>query len=167
MVSTPDVRIRLPEKLDEDTIFPEIQITHGQKLQVDLQSVRLMNSFGIRNWNRWLLPFLETNPIEFIHVPMMILSLSSIVRSVFPQGSRVESFYVHYRSSKDDEIRLHFVPVEDVFHVPEQIQLAQKLEIYELDGLAQRLFAGFPNQVKIQPQLNEADFANFGIHQFL
>lgn len=167
MVSKPDVRIRLPEKLDEDTIFPEIQITHGQKLQLDLQSVRLMNSFGIRNWNRWLLPFFDTNPIEFIHVPMMILSLSSIVRSIFPQGSRVESFYVHYRGSEDDEIRLHFVPVKDVFHVPEQIQLIQNSEIYELDGLAQRLFVAFPNQVKIHSHLNEADFTHFGIHQIL
>lgn len=87
--------------IDEESTLPEVP--EGVKaVTVDLQFVKSINSYGIREWLNWVRPLAARAKIEFINCPKSIVLQFNTVEGFLPQGASVSSFYVPYFCEKCD-----------------------------------------------------------------
>lgn len=81
--------------IDEEASLPEVR-KDLKELTIDLQFVKSINSYGIREWLNWIRPLAERAKIEFINCPKGIVLQFNTVEGFLPLGATVSSFYVPY-----------------------------------------------------------------------
>lgn len=163
--TTQRTTLKIPSVVDESTHLPEVHVAVGDPVAIDLASLKLMNSAGIRHWIRWILPLTKSTKLSLVNCPMIFLNLSSIVMDVVPDGAEIESFILNYlHVSNDRELRLHVShpPQGGAFEVPELI-ITDSGEQYEFDGMLSKTFSRFRGRVNFQPSVKVSRFPELGL----
>ncbi len=81
--------------IDEDVDFSAFAIGGLNQIELDLNSVKSINSCGIREWIKWL----GTNSIAkmtYVNCPKIIIDQINMVDGFLPRNGQVLSFYVPY-----------------------------------------------------------------------
>lgn len=161
-----DQSIKMPPVVDETTQFPTISATPGESINIDMSSLQMMNSGGIRLWIRWVVPLTQTHQVRLDRCPMIFLNLSAIVMDVVPDKAVIGSFVLNYlHTDEDSEIRLLFNSKPGVkgFQVPEIVQGKTANDKFEFDGLVSKTFGRFKEPVNFIPSVPMADLPSLGI----
>ncbi|MBL7545881.1 MAG: hypothetical protein JNL11_18835 [Bdellovibrionaceae bacterium] len=88
-------KIVIAGTIDEDVDFTQYSLTGINQMEFDLNSVKSINSCGIREWIKWL----GTNSkakMTYINCPKIIIDQINMVDGFLPSNGRVLSFYVPY-----------------------------------------------------------------------
>lgn len=88
-------KITITGIIDEDVDFNEFSLNGINQMEFDLNSVKSINSCGIREWIKWL----GTNSkakMTYINCPKIIVDQINMVDGFLPQNGKVLSFYVPY-----------------------------------------------------------------------
>ena len=89
--------------LDEEATLPELDFSAFKELVLDLNSIRSINSYGIRSWLTWIKPIADTGmPIVFERVPSSVVFQFNMVKGFLPEGAQVRSVYVRFYCEKCD-----------------------------------------------------------------
>jgi hypothetical protein len=95
--------IELFDAIDEQSDFNKIPaITHPQVV-IDLKNVDMINSFGARNWIKWLRSLKSVETISLRKCPAIIVHLMNVLEGFKPSAAIVESVYVPYYCRNCDE----------------------------------------------------------------
>jgi hypothetical protein len=101
--------------IDEESRLPEVA-ANVTDLVIDLQFVKSINSYGIREWLNWIRPIAARAKINFVNCPKSIVLQFNTVEGFLPAGARVSSFYVPYFCEKCDRDK------SVLFHVGKEVQ---------------------------------------------
>tara|TARA_B110001454_G_scaffold219202_1_gene251945 strand:- start:23318 stop:23791 length:474 start_codon:yes stop_codon:yes gene_type:complete len=88
-------KITIAGVIDEDVDFNEFSLNGINQMEFDLNSVKSINSCGIREWIKWL----GTNSkakMTYVNCPKIIIDQINMVDGFLPQNGKVLSFYVPY-----------------------------------------------------------------------
>lgn len=88
-------KIIIAGTIDEDVDFAEYSIAGLNQMEFDLNSVKSINSCGIREWIKWL----GTNSkakMTYVNCPKIIIDQINMVDGFLPTNGKVLSFYVPY-----------------------------------------------------------------------
>jgi thiol-disulfide isomerase/thioredoxin len=95
--------------IDEDTNFPEVDLSGVASVQLDLNGIKSINSVGIREWLDWIRPVAEKAPIVLENCPKSMVFQFNMVDGFLPPQSSVKSFFVpFFCESCDKEQNLLF-----------------------------------------------------------
>jgi hypothetical protein len=81
--------------IDEDTDFSQFPLAGAPQIEIDLASLKSINSCGIREWIKWM----STAPaadITFNQCPKVIVDQINMVDGFLPTNANVKSFFVPY-----------------------------------------------------------------------
>lgn len=87
--------LQLSGVIDEDADFSSLSLKGVEDVYIDLDSVKSINSCGIREWIKWI----GTAPsakITYAKCPKVIVDQMNMVDGFLPANAKVESFYVPY-----------------------------------------------------------------------
>ena len=88
-------KISISGTIDEDVDFSVYSLGGLNQMELDLNSVKNINSCGIREWIKWL----GTNSkakMTYVNCPKIIVDQINMVDGFLPQNGKVLSFYVPY-----------------------------------------------------------------------
>ena len=88
-------KITIAGIIDEDVDFNEFSLNGFSQMEFDLNSVKSINSCGIREWIKWL----GTNSnakMTYVNCPKIIVDQINMVDGFLPHNGKVLSFYVPY-----------------------------------------------------------------------
>jgi hypothetical protein len=88
-------KITIAGIIDEDVDFNEFSLNGINQMEFDLNSVKSINSCGLREWIKWL----GTNSkakMTYVNCPKIIVDQINMVDGFLPQNGKVLSFYVPY-----------------------------------------------------------------------
>jgi hypothetical protein len=88
-------KITIAGIIDEDVDFNEFSLNGINQMEFDLNSVKSINSCGIREWIKWL----GTNSkakMTYVNCPKIIVDQINMVDGFLPKNGKVLSFYVPY-----------------------------------------------------------------------
>jgi hypothetical protein len=88
-------KIAISGTIDEDVDFTAYSLGGINQMEFDLNSVKSINSCGIREWIKWL----GTNSkakMTYINCPKIIVDQINMVDGFLPKNGQVLSFYVPY-----------------------------------------------------------------------
>ena len=112
----PDLLVALQGTIDEDVVFPEVPAGKFQKITLDLQNVKSINSVGIREWLNWITPLAQNADFLLDNAPKAMVLQFNMVEGFLPQRAQVRSFYVpFYSESADQEENVLFRVGNEVF----------------------------------------------------
>lgn len=90
------LRIEITGQLDEDAIFEEQSLGAADKIVIDLEKVKSINSCGIREWIKWIRSAKTDVPIELFNCPKVVVDQINMVAGFLPDNGVVRSFYVPF-----------------------------------------------------------------------
>ncbi len=94
--------VQLTGSLNEEVNFSQDLLKGASSLIFDFAEVTSINSCGIREWIRWIMPY-STVSIIYRNCPKIIVDQINMVDGFLPAAGMVESFYVPYYSDETDE----------------------------------------------------------------
>lgn len=81
--------------IDEDTDFSQFPLENAPQIEIDLASLKSINSCGIREWIKWM-GTAPTASITFNQCPKVIVDQINMVDGFLPANGKVQSFFVPY-----------------------------------------------------------------------
>lgn len=131
--------------IDENASFTGAILDGVKHLVIDLESVKAINSCGIRDWIQWLKTSPNDIKIEYRNCPKVIVDQINMIKGFLPQNTTVESFYVPYYSPDSDKEKmvLYRKGVDfksDSVDVQETYKDPETNEEFELDVIAEKYF---------------------------
>lgn len=81
--------------IDEDTDFSQFPLAGAPQIEIDLASLKSINSCGIREWIKWMSTAPAAN-ITFNQCPKVIVDQINMVDGFLPSNAKVQSFFVPY-----------------------------------------------------------------------
>lgn len=101
--------------IDEDVVFPVVDVAGQSQVTIDLMGIKTINSVGIREWLNWIKPLSESSSIVLMNCPKAMVFQFNMVEGFLPARSTVASFYVPFYCEKcDREDNVLFKVGEDV-----------------------------------------------------
>ncbi len=91
--------------IDEDVDFTGFPLGDAKDIQLHLQSVKSINSCGIREWIKWLGSSAAT-AVTFHECPKIIVDQINMVEGFLPANGKVQSFFVPYYSDDSGEEKM-------------------------------------------------------------
>lgn len=88
--------------IDEDASFPAVDASKFEKLIIDLNDVKAINSVGIREWLDWIRPLANKLQIVLKRCPKAMVFQFNMVEGFLPAKAQVTSFYVPFFCEKCD-----------------------------------------------------------------
>jgi hypothetical protein len=88
--------------IDEEVTLTSDILKGANTLIFDFAEVTSINSCGIREWIRWIMP-VATKSIIYRNCPKIIVDQINMVDGFLPNSGMVESFYVPYYSEDTGE----------------------------------------------------------------
>lgn len=87
--------LQLSGVIDEDADFSTLPLSGVEDVYIDLDSVKSINSCGIREWIKWI-GSASGAKITYAKCPKVIVDQMNMVDGFLPSNAKVESFYVPY-----------------------------------------------------------------------
>ena len=111
--------------IDEDMDFSQVNLEGITSLEIDLGSVKSINSCGIREWIKWI-SGLQSMQIFLKNCPKVIVDQINMVHGFLPSNAKVMSFYVPFfnddvGSEKDVLFEYGKDFTEEVVRIPDNI----------------------------------------------
>ena len=91
-----DVFLALKGSINETCNWPDLSGQPLGHLHIDLQEVRLINSFGCRDWANWITGFKASKGISLHNCPEVFTRQLNIFETLVPKSAVIQSFYVNY-----------------------------------------------------------------------
>lgn len=113
--------------IDEDVIFPSVDIAGIKQIVIDLQAVKTINSVGIREWLNWITPLASSVEMTLMNCPKALVFQFNMVEGFLPANAKVTSFYVpYYCESCDQEDNVLFQVGQDISLQNGTVQINKK-----------------------------------------
>jgi hypothetical protein len=106
-VAGDQLSLALEGLIDEDVVFPTVDLTGMKKIVIDLKGIKTINSVGIREWLNWIRPIGEKVEIVLQKAPKAMVFQFNMVEGFLPPRATVASFYVPYfceRCDREDNV---------------------------------------------------------------
>lgn len=87
--------IKFSGQIDEYCDFTDIKLPESNRITIDLKSIQMLNSVGLRSWVMWV-KTLNQQIIVLRHCPAVAVHQMNILDGFMPLKSIVESFEVPY-----------------------------------------------------------------------
>ena len=100
------LKIEIDGHIDEESVFPELDLGGVNKMVVNLDKVTAINSVGIREWIKWSKGLGSVATIEIHHCPKVVVDQVNMVAGFLPPNAKMESFYVPYYSDDSGEEKM-------------------------------------------------------------
>lgn len=135
--------IQLAGSLDEEVNLSQERLNGSNSLIFDFAEVTSINSCGIREWIRWIMPHISAS-IIYRNCPKIIVDQINMVDGFLPNSGMVESFYVpYYSDDTDEEKHILFTYgkeyTENGINYPESV-LDSKKQPMEIDVIESKYF---------------------------
>jgi hypothetical protein len=88
--------------IDEDVVFPVIDLTSAKKINIDLKAITSINSVGIREWLDWIRPLADKALVTLVNCPKAIVFQFNMVEGFLPAKAVVGSFFIPFFCEKCD-----------------------------------------------------------------
>ena len=111
-----------------------------QKVLVDLDQLKLINSSGVREWINFL-DLLSEKDIVYRKCPKIFIDQLNMVNGMLRDNISIESFYVPFYSEESDEekdVLMNPSDIQDINNLPEQKDSQGNL--LEFDDIPQKYF---------------------------
>ncbi len=95
--------------LDEDSVFPTLELSGIKIVELDFENMAMINSCGIRDWIAWLREIPEKIQLIYKSCPVNLIDQINMVEGLVRTGSEIRSFYVPYYCEACDFISNHIV----------------------------------------------------------
>ena len=96
------LRLTVEGSIDEDAVFPNLDLSKIKSVELDLKGVTAINSVGIREWMEWIKPVAAKAQIRLHNCPKALVFQLNMVDGFLPPNSSVSSFYVPFFCEKCD-----------------------------------------------------------------
>lgn len=118
------LEVKLIGKIDESSDFSKINVDKYNEIIINFDSVKIINSCGIREWITFL-DKLDQKSITYRQCPKIIVDQMSSINGFIPQNTKVESIYLPYYCEKCDIEASVLYKVSDIcqnndIHIPTQ-----------------------------------------------
>ena len=94
------LKLAFEGSIDEDAKFPLVDTSRIEKVIIDLNGIRAINSVGIREWLTWIRAFGAKAEVVFDRCPKSIVFQLNMVDGFLPPKATVSSFFVPYFCDK-------------------------------------------------------------------
>lgn len=94
--------VQITGSIDEEVNLNPDLLRGANTIIFDFADVNSINSCGIREWIKWLMPFAQVQVI-YRNCPKIIVDQINMVDGFLPNTAMVESFYVPYYSDDSGE----------------------------------------------------------------
>lgn len=98
--NTTPAKISISGVIDEDVDFSIYNLAGINQMEMDLNSIKSINSCGIREWIKWL-GTNATAKMTYINCPKIIVDQINMVDGFLPKNAQVLSFYVPYYNDQN------------------------------------------------------------------
>lgn len=107
--------LALEGAIDEDVSFPSVDTSTHKAVELDLKSIKTINSVGIREWLNWIRPIAESAELILSNCPKALVFQFNMVEGFLPARAKVVSFYVPFFCEEcDREENLLFTLGQDI-----------------------------------------------------
>ena len=89
--------VQVSGNIDEDVDFTPYSLAGSQSVELQLASVKSINSCGIREWIKWIGTAGGAN-VKYVECPKIIVDQINMVQGFLPAQGEVVSFYVPFYS---------------------------------------------------------------------
>ncbi len=89
------LNVQMTGIIDEDVDFTQFNLVGNQKIQLNLNGIRSINSCGIREWIKWI-GSAAGAAIVYDQCPKVIVDQINMVDGFLPSNAKVNSFFVPY-----------------------------------------------------------------------
>jgi hypothetical protein len=100
--AAPSWKVTVSGVIDEDADFNPHSLSGAPSITVELNSVKSINSCGIREWIKWMGTATGV-PVEFHNCPKIIIDQINMVQGFLPTPGKVKSFYVPFYNDDSGE----------------------------------------------------------------
>lgn len=147
------LKVTFEGSIDEGARLPELTTNGIEKIVIDLNGVRAINSIGIREWLTWIRPLAAKVEIVFERCPKSIILQFNMVEGFLPKNASVNSFYVPFSCDKCGYEGSH------LYNVGSEVQVANKTVHLTVDAKA--LARCSQNPCEIEMDVLEAKYFQF------
>lgn len=88
-------KITIAGIIDEDVDFNEYSLSGLNRIELNLNDLKSINSCGVREWIRWLGSNSQAK-MTYVNCPKIIIDQINMVDGFLPSNGKVLSFYVPY-----------------------------------------------------------------------
>ena len=88
-------KVNVTGVIDEDVDFNNFSLVGVAGIEMNLGSIKSINSCGIREWIKWI-GTAGTTPVVYHECPKIIVDQINMVQGFLPAAGKVASFYVPY-----------------------------------------------------------------------
>lgn len=99
-----NIHIQCSGFIDEDTVFPSLDLKGCNGITVDWQGAKGINSCGIREWLRWTEKLPNSVKLVFLNCPRIVVNQISMVKGFLPDTAVVQSLFVPYYCDHCDSV---------------------------------------------------------------
>ena len=100
---TDQITFEIQGHIDEDADFSSFSLSEFQKINLNLENIKGINSCGIREWIKWMSTSKINQQIIFKKCPKIIVDQINMVEGFLPLHAKVQSFYVPYYAEESGE----------------------------------------------------------------
>jgi hypothetical protein len=93
------IKVTITGIIDEDVDFSKFPITDFNKILMNLEGIKSINSCGIREWIKWIGTD-KKGSIVYDKCPKIIVDQINMVEGFLPANGKVLSFYVPFYSEE-------------------------------------------------------------------
>lgn len=97
--SADGAKVSVSGVIDEDVDFAAHPLSGFQRVDINVRSVKSINSCGIREWIKWL-SSAGSAAVTYHECPKMIVDQINMVQGFLPTNGKVASFFVPYFSEQ-------------------------------------------------------------------
>jgi hypothetical protein len=90
--------LKIQGGVDEDANFQPVDVGSFAAVVLDLEGITAINSFGIREWIKWIKGLPATLKLSVRRCPKIIVDQINMVAGFLPPSTTIESFFVPYYS---------------------------------------------------------------------
>ena len=109
-----DLTLHLIGTIDENANLDAIKLNIGKRIIIDVGQVKSINSYGSREWIRWIKTIKSPAPLSFSKCGTTFLNYVNMVEGFLPPSGVVESFDVPYYCQSCNEITLEIYQSVDM-----------------------------------------------------
>jgi hypothetical protein len=114
-----DVHLKLSGMLDENAALPEFPLGIAGRLEIDLQSLTMINSLGCRVWAKWIKTVNAKTGVHLLGCSSAFIAQVNVLQNFIPSTVHIESMQVPYTCLKCNHSEKAVYPVATAETAPE------------------------------------------------
>lgn len=137
------LQVSLSGKLDEDAVLEPLDTSSVEKIVIDTENLKMINSIGVRTWTKFAAAIPLSIPVVVENCPHIFVSSARIIEGFVPKNFTVRSARIPYFCPACENVT-EILQTREAGPIKEHLECSSCGKMAELDVLLEEYETLFP-----------------------